>query len=158
MGMRHGEGDAPGSASTIAEEVSDKRVAGFVELAPQFPWTAHDLYAELERVPGVLKVSWFYSLVGDHKRAHNILVWSEAASKPLEFEVKLWQQSPSSFAVSVCFKEPPMGLIPEAWRILRTVSAGKQLFPDLFATEMRRALREVERGPCNTRRGCRQQK
>ena len=135
-GTSQGEGDVPSSASAMVEEdpVSKseqpgKRVAGFVELAPQFQWTAQDLYAELQRVPGVLKVSW------DTPCEANILVWSslagpEAANKPLEFLVKQYM-SPggAASAITVCFKEPPTGLFREARRGLSTVCAGKELFP-----------------------------
>ena len=34
------------------------------------------------------------------------------------------------YTVSVCFKTPPRDLISEAWRILRAVTAGKELLPD----------------------------
>ena len=144
-----GQGSAaqsrPGSASHMdyksARRMSQRfeckanSSAGFVELAPEFPWTAEDLYEELERVPGVRKVSWQTTKtsqgnVGDHRSERNILVYSSLARlcQPLEFEVTRNNQKKdrhAPFTVTVCFKEPPRDWVAKAWRILSHVCAGK---------------------------------
>ena len=124
-------------------EYSANSKAGFVELGPQFPWTAEDLYEELERVPGVLKVSWQTTKtsqgnVGDHRSERNILVYSSLARlcQPLEFEVTRnnhMKDRCAPFMVTVCFKAPPRDYVPEAWRILSHVCSGKELFPEHVA-------------------------
>ena len=127
--------------------------AGFVELAPEFPGTAEDLYEELERVPGSLKVSWQTTKtsqgnVGYHYGERNILMYSSLARlcQPLAFEVtrnnhKKNRHAP--FTVTVCFKEPPPGYVPEAWRILSHVCAGKELFPEHVAKYKAKCLMMV---------------
>ena len=127
-------------------EYNANSLACLVELGPRFPWTAEDLYKELERVPGVAKVSWqttktSQSNVGDHASERNILVYSSLSgprpvSRPLEFEVTRnnhMKDPRVPYTVTVCFKTPPTDLIPEAWRILSEVCAGRELVPALFA-------------------------
>ena len=127
--------------------------AGFVDLAPEFSWTAEDLYEELERVPGVLKVSWQTTKtsqgnVGVHRSERNTLVYSSLARlcQPLEFEVTQNNHKKDRhalFTVTVCFKEPPPGCVPEAWRILSHVCAGKELLPEHVAKYKAKCLMMV---------------
>ena len=44
--------------------------------------------------------------------------------KPIEFEA-----TRNPYTVTVCFKQPEMKLVLEAWRILRAVTEGQELFP-----------------------------
>ena len=97
-----------------------------------------DLFRMLKEVPGVRKVEWHSSKtsqgnVGDHYSENNILVYSElGGNRSIEFELTRnnhMQNSTVPFTVTTCFKAPPRELIPEAWRILRAVTDGLELFP-----------------------------
>ena len=57
-----------------------------------------------------------------------------SASSTIEFELTRNQHTRDKSAhptLTAMLKDPPPGLIPEAWRILQFASAGKQLLPDL---------------------------
>ena len=98
--------------------------------------------ALLEKVEGVVRVEWQTSKtwqrnVGDHYSERNLFVFSEmlgpgSASKPIEFELTRHQHTKDPNIVptlTAMFKEPPNGLIGEAWRILLAATDGKQLLP-----------------------------
>ena len=104
--------------------------AGYVELQPQFQWTAEILCAELAQVPGVLAANC---------ETDERTIWVTcqptglAQSVVLKFVVVRSDQpipggQPS---VCVCFKKALACLYSEAWRILDHVTRGKALFPSL---------------------------
>ena len=111
-------------------EYASKTKAAFVELHPLFMPTPEEFKKHFEAVPGVTKVDWQTSKasqgnVGNHYCERNLLVYSStgpgSASSPIEFEltrnqhVKDRKVKPT---VTAMFKDPPEGLIGEAWRIL----------------------------------------
>ena len=103
--------------------------AAFVECHPSFLPTPAECKSLLEAVPLVTKVEWQWD-VG------NLLVYSSAGpasdSPPIEFELTRHQHFPARRAtatVTIMFKDPPEGLLGEAWRILLAVTEGKQLLP-----------------------------
>ena len=98
--------------------------------------------ALLEDVPGVDCAEWQTSKtlqrnVGDHYCEHNLLVFSRtlgpgSASRPIEFELTRHQHMKDPNVkptLTAMFKDPPDGLIAEAWRILLAATKGKQLLP-----------------------------
>ena len=122
-------------------EYGPKSKAAFVELHPSFMPTPEEFKAHLEAVPGVTKVDWQTSKpsqgnVGNHYCEHNLLVYSStgpgSASSPIEFEltrnqhVKDQRVKPT---VTAMFKDPPEGLVGEAWRILLGATRDKLLLP-----------------------------
>ena len=50
------------------------------------------------------------------------------------------------FTVSACFKQPPHDLVPEAWRILRAVCAGRELCPSWAVEYERKCLARWKQG------------
>ena len=63
-----------------------------------------------------------------------MLVYSEfigpdAVSRPIEFELTTNQHMKKKTTVTAMFKDPPPGMIGEAWRILLAVTNDKQLLP-----------------------------
>ncbi len=152
----------PGSASHIHYggsriwkqrfEYSADSTAALVEFSPQHTPTPQEFYDDLRQVPGVHKVKWqttksSQNNPGPHYCEQNILVYSSLAqSAALEFELARNQHVENKtvpFTVSACFKPPPFDLIAEAWRILRVVSAGKELFPDHVEAYHRKSLRKL---------------
>ena len=66
--------------------------------------------------------------------AQNMLVYSEftgpdSASRPIEFMLTTNEHMKKKTTVTAMFKDPPPGMIGEAWRILLAVTNDKQLFP-----------------------------
>ena len=123
-------------------EYDHKSRAAFVELHPSFMPTPEQFKADLEAVPGVTKVAWQTTKasqgnVGNHYCEQNLLVYSStgpgSASSPIEFEltrnqhVKDQRVKPT---VTAMFKDPPEGLIGEAWRILLGATTDKLLLPE----------------------------
>ena len=115
--------------------------AAFVELHPSFMPTPEEFKAHLEAVPGVTKVDWQTTKtsqgnVGNHYCPQNLLVYSStgpgSASPPIEFELTRNQHVKDQRvkpAVTAMFKDPPEGLIGEAWRILLGATKDKLLLP-----------------------------
>ena len=71
-----------------------------------------------------------------HYSEQNLIVYSSigpgSASLPIEFELTRHQhlQDPrAELTLTVMFKDPPDGLLGEAWRILLAATEGKELFP-----------------------------
>ena len=96
----------------------------------------------IEHVRGVEKVVWQTSKTsqnnpGSHLSERSMLVYSSirgpgSASRPIEIELTRHQHMRGprgQFTVTVIFKEPPEGLLGEAWRILLAATEGKQLLP-----------------------------
>ena len=144
----------PGSASHIVYGGSRRRsqrfeysigsASAFVELSPAHTPTPLEFFHQLQAVPGVEKVEWQTTKasqgnIGDHYCEQNILVYSTlggpgSASSPLEFELTRnnhMKNKEVPFTLTVMFKDPPQGMIPEAWRILRKVTAEKELFSEM---------------------------
>ena len=129
----------PSSASRMNRRHGANSTAGFVELSPEHVLTPVDLFHKLEAVPGITKVEWQPAQESPRASqalpaaAQNILVYTDfCGSLPLKFWVhrQHHMSSPSvPFIVSVCFKAPSVDMVPEAWRILRTVTTGHELFP-----------------------------
>ena len=142
-GSQGGDASYGGSRSVKQRfEYSRESKAAFVELHPSFMPTPEEFKAHLEAVPGVTKVDWQTSKrsqgnVGNHYCEHNLLVYSStgpgSASPPIEFEltrnqhVKDQRVKPT---VTAMFKDPPEGLIGEAWRILLGATTDKLLLPE----------------------------
>mgnify|MGYP003314441906 CR=1 FL=1 len=96
----------------------------------------------LEAVPGVERVEWQTTKtsqrnVGNHYVEQNLLVHTSiagpgSASSPIEFELTRNQHMSDprvKATLTAMFKDPPDGLIGEAWRILLAATDGKQLLP-----------------------------
>ena len=96
----------------------------------------------LEAVPGVERVEWQTTKasqgdVGKHYCQQNLLVYSSipgpgSASPPIEFELTRNQHMKDKRVtptLTAMFKDPPEGLIAEAWRILLSATKGKLLLP-----------------------------
>ena len=74
---------------------------------------------------------------GDHYCEQNLLVYTNiagpgSASSPIEYELTRNQHMKDPHVLptlTVRFKDPPEGLIGEAWRILLEATKGKQLLP-----------------------------
>ena len=112
--------------------------AGFAELHPTYVPTPEEFFQTLQRVPGVREVKWQTSKTsqgnaGNHYMERNVLVYSNlGGNTPIEFELTRHNHminKEAPYTVTTCFKSPPRHLIPEAWRILRAVTQGKELFP-----------------------------
>ena len=128
-------------------EYSPNSRSAFVELHPSWyppkEEGPQEFKAWLEAVPGVERVEWqngkaSQRTVGDHYCEQNLLVYSNlaglgSASSPIEFEltrnqhVKDQRVKPT---VTAMFKDPPEGLIGEAWRILLGATTDKLLLPE----------------------------
>ena len=135
-------------------EFGEHSRSGFVELEPSFyppREQGPDLFkALLEGVPGVERVEWQAAKasqgnVGNHYCEHNLLVYSNIvgpgfASPPIEFELTLNGQP----TMTAMFKDPPEGLIGEAWRILLEATDGFQLLPGLVRDYRRRHVTRWE--------------
>ena len=96
----------------------------------------------LEAVQGVERVEWQNGKAsqgtgGDHYCEQNLLVYSNmagpgSASSPIEYELTRNQHMKDPHVLpplTVRFKDPPEGLIGEAWRILLEATDGFQLLP-----------------------------
>ena len=122
-------------------EYSPNSKSAFVECIPSFMPTPGEFKALLEKVPGVKKVEWQTTMTsqknaGKHYCEQNLLVYSStgpgSASPPVEFELTRNQHMADTRAtstVTAMFKDPPEGLIGEAWRILLAATKGKLLLP-----------------------------
>ena len=116
----------------------------------------------LEEVAGVGRVEWQTSKtsqgnVGDHYCEHNLLVFSmmvgrSFACQPMEFELTRHQHTKDPNFVptlTAMFKDPPDGLIGEAWRILLAATDGKQLLPGHVQEYCRKHVARWERENSN---------
>ena len=127
-------------------EYSPESKSAFVELVPSFYPAKEEgpqkFKVMLEEVAGVERVEWQTSKtsqgnVGDHYCEHNLLVFSKMvgrsfACQPIEFELTRHQHTKDpefTPTLTAMFKDPPDGMIGEAWRILLAVTDGKQLLP-----------------------------
>ena len=117
--------------------------AGFIECTPQFHPTGDEFLKRLRDVPGVTNVEFNSSKtsqnnIGKHYMEHNVFVTSEkmgpdSVRHPMEFELTRSNHMENlevPFTLTAMFKKPSPDLAPEAWRILRAVTAGHELFPD----------------------------
>ena len=116
-------------------EYSDNSRAAFVECIPSWQPTPEKFKSILEHVRGVEKVVWQISKTaqnnsGSHYSERNMFVYSliegpGSASRPVEFELTRHQHMRGprgKSTVTAMFKEPPEGLLGEAWRILLTAT------------------------------------
>ena len=92
--------------------------------------SGRELFDALRNVDGVRKVDWLTAKWAQE----NVLVRSEQGGpyQKIEFAVTRHQHMKDPDApktVTVMFKEPPLYLHAEAWRILRAVVRGKALLP-----------------------------
>ena len=87
-----------------------------------------------------MKVEWQTSgkPVGHHYCKQNLLVYSStgpgSARSPIEFALTKFghlKDGGGKDTVTAMFKDPPDGLIGEAWRILLAATMGNLLLPDL---------------------------
>ncbi len=116
--------------------------SALVELHPSFLPTPEEFKAIVEDVPGVTKVDWQTSKtsqhnVGNHYSEKNLLVYSStgpgSASPPIEFELtrnRYLKDKRAKETVTAMFKDPPEGLIGEAWRLLLAATKDKLLLPE----------------------------
>ena len=122
-------------------EYNEDSPAAFVELYPSWIPTIEEIKDVLKKVPGVTMVEWqtikvCQGIVGSFYSARNVLVHTSigpgSASPPIEFELTRHMHMKDKrvpFTVTALFKDPPKGLIPEAWGILLHATDGKQLSP-----------------------------
>ena len=127
-------------------EYSIKSKAAFLELHQDWYPDKNEgpqLFKELlEKVQGVDRVMWKTSKTsqgneGNHYCERNLLVYSNMLGpayvrKPMEFELTRHQHSNDPEVkptLTAMFKEPPNGMVGEAWRILLLATKGKQLLP-----------------------------
>jgi len=120
---------SPASGSDLYNEARELAIsAGFVELAPSFVDTPDEFLSRLQTVPGVTKAEW-KSFCKRNIFVTSLRMGPDPVSHLLEFEL-----TPVSHLLeltrTVSFKEPSPDLLPEAWRILRNVTKGNELFPD----------------------------
>ena len=123
-------------------EYSPNSKSAFVECIPSFMPTPEEFKALLEAVPGVKKVEWkntntSQNNIGEHYCEQNLLVYSStgpgSASPPVEFVLtrnQHMERKRATTTVSAMFKDPPEGLLGEAWRILLAATKGKLLLPE----------------------------
>ena len=142
-------------------EYSPNSGSGFVELHPSWyppkEEGPQEFKAWLEAVPGVERVEWqkgkaSQRTVGDHYCEQNLLVYSNiagpgSASPPIEFELTRNQHMTDPHVkrtLTAMFKDPPEGLIAEAWRILLAATKDKQLLPEHVQDYYRRHVARWE--------------
>ena len=149
-------------------EYSIKSKAAFVELHQG--WYPHQsegpqLFKELlEKVEGVGRVRWNTSKTsqgnkGNHYCKRNLFVYSQMLGpayvhKPIEFELTRHQHTDDPKVkptLTAMFKDPPNGMVGEAWRILLLATKGKQLLPvhaqDYCARHLARWQRDESHAP-----------
>ena len=132
--------------------------AALVECHPSFLSTPAEFTSLLEDVPGVAKVVWQTTKtsqknIGRHYSEQNLLVYSSigpgSASPPIEFELTRSQHLLSRRAmatVTIMFKDPPEGLLGEAWRILLAATKDQLLLPQHVQQYWRRHVAKWEGG------------
>ena len=120
--------------------------------------------ALLEKVEGVDRVEWQTSKTwqrneGNHYCERNLLVYSKMLGagydhKPMEFELTRHQHTDDPKVkptLTAMFKDPPNGMVGEAWRILLLATKGKQLLPvhaqDYCARHLARWQRDESHAP-----------
>ena len=120
--------------------------AGFVELLPSFyprrEQAPQEFKELLERVTGVERVELKATRasqgdLGQHYCDANLLVYSSfagpnSASPPIVFVLTRHQHMQNSMVeptLTAMFRDPPKGLLREAWRILLDATDGFQLLP-----------------------------
>ena len=95
---------------------------GSVQLSPAYSLTRHELFSALQEVFGVRTVVWRPIVRGV---CDTIEVTSTTVpGTAIKFHVSAPNEASS---VTVSFKKPNIKLVPEAWRILRGVTRGKEL-------------------------------
>ena len=122
-------------------------MSAFVELHPSWYPSKEEGPQEFKRLleagPGVERVEWQTAKASQGKVEHsyckqNLLVYSliarpGSASPPIEFVLTRYGHMKGPTCVkptlTAMFKDPPVGLIGEAWRILLVATDGKQLLP-----------------------------
>ena len=115
----------------------------------------------LEAVPGVERVVWQTAKASQRNVGHyyceqNLLVYSliagpGSASPPIEFELTRHQHMQDPHVeptLTAMFKDPPHGLIGEAWRILLVAPPGDARGPDTSLRTTHHVL------ACAWRRSC----
>ena len=158
------DGDQPyGGSRRLKQrfEYRENSRSAFVELHrswyPPKEEGPQEFKAWLEAVPGVERVEWqngkaSQRTVGDHYCEQNLLVYSNlaglgSASSPIEFELTRNQHMKDPHVcptLTARFKDPPEGLIGEAWRILLAATDGKQLLPGHVLDYWKRHVRRWE--------------
>ena len=124
-------------------EYSENSGAASVERIPSWTPLPEEFKRFLEAVPLVVEVNWHSSKtsqknVGNHDCERNLIVYSgispDSARRPIEFELTRHQHKKevtgAPMTLTAMFKDPPKGLLSEAWRILLAVTKDKQLLPD----------------------------
>ena len=127
-------------------EYSPNSRSGFVELHPSWyppkEEGPQEFKAWLEAVPGVERVEWQTTKasqrnVGNHYCEQNLLAYNSiagpgSASPRIEIELTRNQHMINPRVtppLTAMFKDPPEGLIGEAWKILLAACRGKELLP-----------------------------
>ena len=120
--------------------------AAFVELAPDHTATPEHLFQWLNECEDVDRVEWQTTKtsqgnIGKHHSQSKIKVFPKtvcagsATQTYLEFETTRFdhmsEKAPCPYMVTVMFKDTPRDLVPQAWSILRAVTHGKELFPNV---------------------------
>ena len=136
-------------------EYQESSYVGFVELSPKHIPRPEDLIEWLRDVRGVERVEWHNTKasqgnVGDHYSERNFLVYASlggpgSASTRMEFELTRYKHMKNDqvpHTVTVCFKQPIVDLVPEAWRILAAITDGKEVFPELAAAYREKSLKK----------------
>ena len=121
-----------------------------MELASDALMTEGEFYDALAQAPGVAKVAWAAAKQeqgnpGQHYMERDVKVYVIGfPRRPLVFALSRHMHMPQArgypLTVTACFKEPPLPLRGDAWRILMHVVKGRELFPTLAADYCRRAL------------------
>ena len=147
-------GPASGSLDVIGPYPGSRRLrqrfkykdgsrSAFVELVTSWKPSPEQFKANLAEVPGVVRVEWNTSKESQGNPSHNrycpqnILVYSEFkgpdfVSRPIEFVLTTNDHMKKKTTVTAMFKDPPPGMIGEAWRILLAVTNDKQLLPEVL--------------------------
>ena len=120
-------------------EYAENSRAGFVELHKDCIPTNAEFFEALKNAPDVERVEWKSTKtsqgnVGNHRMEQNVMVYvSGFAKRALEFELTRYQHMEEmrdrNFTVTAAFKEPPVQLHHDAWRILLHVVHGRELLP-----------------------------
>ena len=135
--------------------------SAFVELKLKHKATPNQLFEWLGACEQVDRVEWQASTTshgkdGRHYSQNNIKVFPRypatsdsfvefATTTSDDYTCKdMWSGCP--FTITVMFNDPPSDLFPQAWSILRAVTHGKELFPDVVAQWHEDALKRWCRG------------
>ena len=110
-----------------------------MELSPEYVATTDQLYEWLNACHLVERVEWQTSSI---IKVFPTRQRAGSATQPfLEFEVAHHDHTHvGPYTVCVVFKDAPEHLVPHAWRILRHVCRGKELFPNYADEQMNGVL------------------